>query len=171
MLGYWKHDKNEANTKDWLKTEDLVKIENDFLFIQGRLNETIHLSTGIAILPSPLEQQLKQNSLFENVMLFGENKEFLSLFCQLNINEWEIFLRKHAKSDECKSSTITMRLKSILLIRVKSILHAVPSNSHIQSIFPTLDPWSIDNGLINAQGKVNRSAVTAYFSKEIKSLN
>jgi len=171
MLGYWNDKKSEIKPDDWLKTEDLVRLENDYLFIKGRMNETIHLSTGLAILPTPLEQQLNQNALFENVMLFGENKEFLSLFCQLNADEWKVFLQKHAKSDEYKSDEITKRLKSILLVRVKAILYAMPGNSHIQSIFPTLDSWSNDNGLINAQGKVNRVAVANHFTKEIDSLN
>lgn len=86
----------------WLKTDDLVHLENDYLFFKRRMNETIHLSTGIAILPSSLEQQLNQNTPLENAMLFRKNKEFLSLFCQFNANEWQLFPQKHAKKDESK---------------------------------------------------------------------
>ena len=171
MLGYWKDENSTLKSGDWLKTQDLVRIENEYLFIEGRKNETIHLSTGESISPSPIEHQLKQDSLFDNVMLFGENKECLSLFCQLNIDEWNVFRGKYAKRKELKSDVITERLKSILLIRVNAILQTVPGHPHIHLIFPTLELWSADNGLLNAQGKVNKKAVETHFKTDIKTLN
>jgi len=171
MLGYWNDKKSEIRPEDWLKTEDLVRLENDYLFIEGRKNETIHLSTGEAILPSPIEQQLRQDALFENVMLFGDNKESLSLFCQLNLDTWQTFRKKYAKRKELKSEIFTDRLKSILLIRINAILQTVPGHPHIHLVFPTLDPWNLENGLLNAQGKVNKKAVEAFFDKDINLIN
>ena len=171
MLGYWNDKKSEIRPEDWLKTEDLVRLENDYLFIEGRKNETIHLSTGEAILPSPIEQQLRQDALFENVMLFGDNKESLSLFCQLNLDTWQTFRKKYAKRKELKSEVFTDRLKSILLIRINAILQTVPGHPHIHLVFPTLDPWNLENGLLNAQGKVNKKAVEAFFDKDINLIN
>ena len=171
MLGYWNDKKSEIKPDDWLKTEDLVRLENDYLFIEGRKNDTIHLSTGEAVLPSPIEQQLRQDALFENMMLFGDNKESLSLFCQLNPDTWQTFRKKYAKRKELKSDIFTDRLKSILLIRINAILQTVPGHPHIHLVFPTLNPWTPENGLLNAQGKVNKKAVEAFFGKDINAIN
>jgi len=171
MLGYWNNEESITKPDDWLKTADLAHIKNDYLFIKGRKNETIHLSTGEAVIPAPIEQQLNQDALFENVMLFGENKETLSLFCQLNLEEWKKFRNKYAKHKELKSDIFTDRLKSILLIRVNTILRTIPGHPHIHLIFPTLKPWTVDNGLLNAQGKVNKGATKKFFIENIKALD
>ena len=169
MLGYWKDNKPD-NSIEWLETQDIVRIEDEYIFIDGRKNQTIHLSTGEAILPLPIERQLTQDNLFENVMLFGENQEKLSLLCQLNAEEWQVFLEKYAKRKELRSEEFTDRLKSILLVRINALLQSIPGHPHINLVFPTLETWSAENGLLNAQGKVNRERVREYFTKEIESL-
>jgi len=169
MLGYW-NDPKPDEPIEWLETQDIVRLEDDYIFIDGRKNQTIHLSTGEAILPLPIERQLTQDSLFENVMLYGENQEKLSLFCQLNSEEWKVFLEKYAKRKELKSKEFTDRLHSILLVRINALLQSIPGRPHINFVFPTLEPWSVENGLLNAQGKVIKESVKYYFAKEIAKL-
>ncbi|HFE37543.1 MAG TPA: hypothetical protein ENK06_03855 [Gammaproteobacteria bacterium] len=167
MLGYWNEEKTKLLADNWLPTTDLARLENDYLFIDGRKNRTIHLSTGEAVLPLPIERALLKDNLFEHVMLAGENREKVYLLCQLNRNEWQAFRKKYANNEEKTFDDFTPRLKSILLLRINLKLRTVPGHPRISLIYPSLEPWSVENGLLNAQGKINKQAVELFFSNDI----
>ncbi len=170
MLGYWGDENSTLKPDDWLETKDLVRMEDNYLFVEGRQNRTLHLSTGEIIYPLPIEKQLAQNALFDQVMLYGENQEQVSLLCQLNLEEWRLFRKTAVKRHETEETKITEKLKDILLLRVNLILRALPDQPVIPVIFFTLTPWSLENGMINGMGKVNRKAVEVFFAKEISTL-
>ena len=83
MLGYW--DNPEATRQilgadGWLNSGDTARIDaQGHVFITGRLKEIIVMSNGEKIAPVDVENAILRDPLFEQVMLLGEAKPYLSV--------------------------------------------------------------------------------------------
>ena len=87
MLGYWNNQQASMNMIDnegWLHTGDQAKIENKMIYITGRLKEIIVLSNGKKVPPADMELAISIDNLFDQVMIVGENRPFLSAIVVLN---------------------------------------------------------------------------------------
>lgn len=68
MLGYWGDRKTSSEAFDasgWLKTGDIGHMEDGRLYIDGRLNEVLVLSTGKKAHPTQIEDAILLDPLFE----------------------------------------------------------------------------------------------------------
>ncbi|MFM7846250.1 MAG: AMP-dependent synthetase/ligase, partial [Planctomycetota bacterium] len=89
MLGYYRDEPltQEVCREGWLHTGDLGRIEPDgFLVITGRLKELIATKQGKKIPPVPLEQQLTADPLIAQVMIVGEQRDYLTA---LIVPDWK----------------------------------------------------------------------------------
>jgi len=168
MTGYW-NDTNLTESKlinDELHTGDIVTLDHDVLHIKSRKSQKIQLSNGKHILPNPIENQIVKDSLFNNVFLYGDNHEKLTLICQLSEQHWKSFLSKTiGKKNE--SSEIN---KTILSIRVNTLIKSLPDQNRIDFIVPTFEAWTHENGLLNAQGSINRKNIEHRYAEELNSI-
>ena len=87
-MGYL-NDENKTvesfNEEGWLRTGDLGKIDEGFLYITGRLKELIITAGGENIPPVQIETNLKNElpNLISNSMLIGDKRKFLSILITL----------------------------------------------------------------------------------------
>jgi len=103
MLGYWKNKKatKEIIDKDgWLHTGDQVRIENNHIYIVGRIKEIIVLSTGEKIPPGDMETIASNDPLFDQVLIHGEGKPYLVALIVLNESRWRKIADKHGLQDQ-----------------------------------------------------------------------
>jgi long-chain acyl-CoA synthetase len=93
MLGYWKDPgaTRAATTEDgWLNSGDIARIdEHGRITITGRLKEIIVMSTGEKVPPADMEAAILQDALFEQVMLIGDGRSYLSALVVLNSRNWQ----------------------------------------------------------------------------------
>jgi len=81
MLGYWKNPQATAETirDGWLHTGDLGELDADnFLTITGRKKDLLVLSNGKKVVPTHVEATLLADECFEQVVVYGEGKSFLT---------------------------------------------------------------------------------------------
>lgn len=160
MLGYWH---NEIATKDiidvdgWLHTGDKAKIEREHIYITGRLKEIIVLSNGEKVPPSDIELAITTDPLFEQVMVLGEGKPFLSALVVLNGQQ----LRQLCESLAIKgdSDPNSEAIRSVLMQRIKSKLMTFPGYAKIYRLHADLSPWSVENALITPTLKLKRQQI------------
>ena len=92
MLGYWHNPEatREVLSEDgWLTTGDQVQIdERGFVRITGRLKDIIVMGNGEKIPPVDMELAIQLDPLFEQILIFGEAKPYLSAVTVLNDDEW-----------------------------------------------------------------------------------
>ena len=94
MLGYYKDPERTAAvmTGDYFHTGDKGEIDTDgFLKITGRKKEMFKTSGGKYIIPTLIENTLKESNFIEQVMVIGENKKMPAALIQLNfefVAEW-----------------------------------------------------------------------------------
>ena len=106
MMGYYKDPEKTASvmTGDYFHTGDKGEIDSDgFLKITGRKKEMFKTSGGKYIIPTLLENELKQSRFIEQVMVVGEGEKMPGAIIQPNyefIREWIDYKKKKiGKSD------------------------------------------------------------------------
>ena len=92
MLGYWNlPDATKAmfTADGWLNTGDTARFDaTGHLYITGRLKEIIVMSNGEKVPPVDMEAAILQDNLFEQVLVLGEGRPYLTAFVVVNPDQW-----------------------------------------------------------------------------------
>ncbi len=169
MLGYWN---NETATKEaidehgWFHTGDKAKIENNHIYITGRIKEIIVLSNGEKVPPSDIELAIGSDPLFEQIIVIGEAKPFLTAIITIEENNWQQFAASQSVSTDEASLKIE-KIKNIFLERINKQLAAFPGYAKIIRAHIVLKPWEIGDGLITPTLKIKRAKINEKYEKEI----
>ena len=81
MQGYWRNPeatRAAIDAEGWLHTGDLAEIRDGRIYIRGRLKDILVMSNGEKLSPQDVEFALLRDPVFEQVMLVGEARPFLS---------------------------------------------------------------------------------------------
>jgi len=162
MLGYWNNPEATHEIIDdegWLHTGDVVRIERDHIYITGRLKEIIVLANGENIPPAELELAITTDPLFEQAMIIGEGKPFLSALVVLNRHNWEMLADSLAVPANKESSLADPAVQTELLNRIKDKLAPFPGYAKIFRVEATLEPWTVEAGLITPTMKLKRNCL------------
>ena len=173
MLGYWN---NHAATADvigsdgWVHTGDQARIENDHIYITGRLKDILILSNGEKVPPTDMESAIAIDPLIEQVMVIGEGQSFLSALVVLNSDEWIKLANKFVIDPYLKESLDDSRIHNHIVNLMRKALHEFPSYAKIRRVSLTLEQWTVENGLMTPTLKVKRNKVIELNSENIKKI-
>lgn len=148
MQGYWNEPEASAAMVDadgWLHTGDLAGLHEGRYTIKGRKKDILVMSNGEKFSPQDAELAILADPTFEQVMLIGEGKPFLTLACVTqNTNERDLVRRANAE------------------------LATFPRWVKVRQVIASTEPWTVDNGLLTPTMKVKRAAVLERFKTEIE---
>jgi long-chain acyl-CoA synthetase len=170
MTVYWKDDAKTARTLDptgWLSTGDVAEIRDGRIFIRGRLREMIVLSIGEKVNPNVVEAELTRDPLFEQAVVVGNRRPYLVAVIVLNADAWRLFAADKGLEPQRPNYAAS---KFELLARITSLLVALPRYAQVRAMHLTLEPWTIEAGLLTPTLKVKRDVVVRLFAKEIDDL-
>jgi long-chain acyl-CoA synthetase len=147
MKGYWNNPEASAKSLEggWLHTGDLAEIRDGRIFIRGRLKDVLVLSNGEKLPPQDVELAILSDPIFEQGMLVGEGRPFLTLVAVTQ------------ETDE----------KS-LIQRANERLKAFPRYIRVRRVVASRESWTVDNGLLTPTLKVRREKVQKQFGSEIE---
>lgn len=172
MLGYWRAPEATAAAIDaagWLHTGDLARLEDSHLYLTGRRKEILVLSNGENIPPAPLEGAIALDPLFDQVMIVGEGKPFLSALAVINPDSWQRAAQALGVSGD-QEGLRTRQATQFLLSRIGSRLHAFPRYAKVRRIHATLEPWTVESGLLTPTLKLRRQAILRRFAADVAAL-
>jgi long-chain acyl-CoA synthetase len=168
MLGYWNNpDATRAvlGPDGWLNSGDTARIdEQGHVFITGRLKEIIVLSNGEKVPPADIESAIARDSLFEQVMLLGEGKPYLTVMTVLAADPWK---KLAAEKGLDPAATGAKPVEELLRARITAQMKAFPGYAQVRRVTATLDPWTVENGLLTPTMKLKRAKVMEKFHGEI----
>ncbi|MBR9756536.1 MAG: long-chain fatty acid--CoA ligase [Algicola sp.] len=164
MLGYYKDPEKTASvmTGDYFHTGDKGEIDNNgFLKITGRKKEMFKTSGGKYVIPTLIENELKQSRFIEQVMVIGEGEKMPAAFIQPNfefVTEW--IERKHKKITAtpeaiCEAHDIIERIQK----EVDRCNTKFGKWEQIKRFELTPVVWSIDSGHLTPTMKMKRDVI------------
>lgn len=164
MMGYYKDPEKTAEvmTGDYFHTGDKGEIDADgFLKITGRKKEMFKTSGGKYIIPTLLENDLKQSLFIEQVMVIGEGEKMPGAFIQPNfdfVRDW-IELKGH----KIGSSEQEISSSEIVINRIQKEVDKYNKKfgkwEQIKRFELTPEAWTIDAGHLTPTMKIKRSVI------------
>jgi long-chain acyl-CoA synthetase len=148
MLGYWRNPEATRAVLDdegWLNTGDQVETRDGNIYIKGRTKDILVLSNGEKVPPQEVETAILSDGIFEQVILVGEGRAYLTLLAVTQETDRKKLIR-------CANE----KLKNF------------PRYIRVRRVIPLKEPWSIENGLLTPTLKVKRKQVHEKFNTEIE---
>ena len=174
MLGYWNNHKATAQMIDpdgWLHTGDQARIgERGHIYITGRIKDILVLSNGEKVPPGDMESAIALDPLIEQVMVIGEGKSFLSALLVLDGDRWAGFAQDQGVDPLAPGSLAEPKVLSAVGLRIKQALKGFPGYAKIRQLHLSLEPWTIDGGLITPTLKVKRAKVLERYAAEVEAM-
>lgn len=174
MLGYWNNPeatKAVISADGWLNSGDIASIDaQGHVTITGRLKEIIVLSTGEKVPPADMEAAILRDPLFEQVMLVGEMRSYLSVLVVLNPARGQNFIAQYGLNDHLNNEQQRQQVEEILLDKVTHQTSEFPGYAKIRRVAVSQEPWSVGNGLLTPTMKLKRTKVLEKYKAEVDRL-
>ncbi len=170
MLGYWNDQQaTEAviDSEGWLHSGDKARIDNNHVYITGRIKEILVLANGEKVPPADMEMAIALDPLFEQVMVIGDDRPFLTALLVLNPEQWERVARELQLDVSDPAALASDDLKMLVSDKLARQLAEFPGYARIHGITCTLEPWSIENELITPTLKLKRNRIMEHFAVDI----
>lgn len=173
MMGYWKRPEDTRQAVDgegWLHTGDQAEIVDNHIFIRGRLKDILVTSTGKKVAPADMEMCITQDPLFDQAMVIGEGRPYIAALIVLNRPAWGALAAALSLDADDPASLHSLRTSEVVLDKIRELLHAFPGHAQVRAVHLTLEPWSIENGLLTPTMKLKRPEIERRFPEEIRQL-
>ena len=173
MLGYWNNHvatRQMIDPDGWLHSGDQARVENGHIFITGRIKDILVLSNGEKAPPVDMEAAICLDPLFEQALVVGEARPYLSALIVLNSDHWFRFAGDLGLDAFDPNSLNDERLHNTVLGRVRTQLHEFPGYAKIRRVALTLQPWTIDDGLLTPTLKFKRAAILDKFAVQVEAM-
>ena len=169
MLGFWNQPEETRRVIDaegWLHTGDKARIEDGRIYLTGRIKEIIVLSNGEKVSPADMEIAIAADPLFEQVLIIGEARPYLTALAVLNDVQW----RRLASERGFDAAVNSSRKEKLVLARLSACLREFPGYAQIYHLAFVSEPWSVDNGLLTPTMKIKRARILERYAKEIEQM-
>lgn len=172
MRGYWNDPEKTAEAIDaegWLHTGDVGYIDNDgFLVITDRIKDLIVTSNGKNIAPAPIEGMLLADPLFEQAVILGDNRPFLTLLVTPSMPQLEELAAKlHVTASDRESLLSHPAIIDEVRQRVTAVTGKLARHEQIKDLRIMFEEFTQENGLLTPTLKVRRREVERRFKEVI----
>ena len=150
FLGYWKRPQQTAEVlrNGWLHTGDQGEIDASGNWrIVGRIKNLIVLGTGHKIAPETLEQDIAHRLPgAQQVLLVGNGRGYLS-----------VIVTGTVRGDQVQAA-------------LDAVNPSLPHYKQIRAFCLRAEPFSLDNGMLTANGKLKRDLISTRMKNEIEEM-
>jgi len=168
MMGYWQDPESTARAIDqegWLHSGDKARIVDGYIYITGRIKDIIVMSNGEKVSPVDMEHSILADPLFDQVLIIGESRPYLTALLVLNATEWEKYA---AEKQFHPVDGMTEEVEKAFLERISECLREFPGYAQIYQLTRVTEPWTVENNLLTATLKKKRNKIEETYIKEIE---
>lgn len=162
MLGYWNNPTATREMIDedgWLHTGDKGVLENNHIYITGRLKEIIVLSNGEKVPPVDMEIAIALDPVVEQVLVLGEGKPFLSAIVVLESETWRLEAEALGVDVEDAAALNSETVCKWMLARIATQLKGFPGYAKLRAVSVRTTPWNISDGTMTPTMKLRRAVI------------
>jgi len=178
MKGYYQDEEATAQViKDgWLYTGDLVEIEDGYIRITGRKKDILVTSGGKNISPAVIENLIVEDDLIAQVMVYGDNKKYLTALVVPNYERAAAMAAKIGLGDLPEEELTPEKLAAnkdlydLLMKRIEGHTAELAPYEHVKRIFLLDRELTEDDGELTPTMKVKRNIVSKKFKDELDAL-
>ncbi len=173
MLGYWKDEAatREAVVDSWLRTGDCGRLDADgFLTVAEPAQDRI-VTAGGDVSPAPIEERLLADPLFEQAVLLGDGRPYLTVLLKPSRDQLEALaerlqLRWHSLDELVRDPRVLKEVRS----RVAAVSARLPRNQRIGDLRLLLEDLSREHGLLTGSLRARRRQVEQRFAGLIEEM-
>ena len=103
-------------------------------------------------------------------MVVGEGKPYLAALLVLNAGAWRAMAKRWSLPSEDPAALTDVRLQHHIENLCRQSLARFPEYAQVRRFWLTLEPWTIDNGLLTPTLKLKRLSIEKRFAKHILDL-
>jgi long-chain acyl-CoA synthetase len=122
------------------------------------------------VTPEDVEMALMLDPLIDQAMVVGEGKPYLAALLVMNAEAWHVMAQRWSLPADDSATLADMRLQHHVKVICQESLKHFPNYAKVRRFWLTLEPWTIDNGLVTPTMKLKRSAIEKRFSEQILQL-
>ncbi len=178
MKGYWKNEKSTAETirEGWLHTGDMGNVDKDgFLYVLGRFKSLLISDDGEKYSPEGIEETITDRSPYiDHLMLYNNQNKYTSALLVPNKEALERWAKNH------KINLSDPEGQKAVLLEIEAVVNQYKQGGKYDNLFPSRwlpaviaileESFTVDNRLLNSQGKMVRSKIVAYHQDKINYL-
>ncbi|AXT19637.1 long-chain fatty acid--CoA ligase [Flavobacteriaceae bacterium AU392] len=175
MLGYYKDPEKTAEViiDGYFHTGDKGELSDDgFLKITGRKKEMFKTSGGKYVIPTLLEDILKQSRFIEQVMVIGEGEKMPAAIIQPNFDFIKDWIER--KNKDVGTTEAEIASSQIIIERIQEEINSCNMNfgnwEQIKRFELTPEVWSIDAGHLTPTMKMKRSVIKNIYAHLIEKI-
>jgi long-chain acyl-CoA synthetase len=175
MLGY--HNKPEETRKaidneGWFHTGDQGQFDRfGNLIITGRIKELIVTSYGKKIAPIPIEEKICSCGYVEQVMLYGDKKNFIVALVVPNKKQIEYYAQKHNITGKDYNELVANdKIKNLLNQEIERATVDLSPYEKIKAFTIIPEGFTIDNGMLTPTLKLRRNKVLEKYKPLIEAM-
>ncbi len=173
MLGYWNNPEATHATIDnggWLHTGDKATQRGQHYFITGRMKEIIVMSNGEKVPPTDMEGAIVLDPYIDQVAVVGEGKPYLTALLVLSQDKWPALAQRLGLAADDLASLSHSTLHQLIIQRIAVRLKDFPGYAQIYRVFMTLEPWTVENGMLTASLKQKRDLIIKHYQTQVDAM-
>jgi len=120
--------------------------------------------------PVDMEQAITLEQDFEQALIVGEGKSYLSALIVLNGETWPQLAQQHGLDPLDIESLKDKKLMAAVLKTITKALHDFPGYAKVRRVSLSLKPWTIEDGFVTPTLKIKRAKVVEANQKEIEAM-
>jgi long-chain acyl-CoA synthetase len=175
MKGYWNNPRAtaEAIRDGWLYTGDLGSLDADgFLKITGRKKELLVLSNGKKVIPSEVEGRLLADPCFDQVVIHGEGRKYLTALVVPHWDNLRRVLREGGAVADGSPGALAAdpAVAALLGRRMETALTDLAPWECPKRFVVLARPFSIAGDELTVSLKLRRGVIFENYKKELEAL-
>ena len=183
MLGYYRDEQQTSVvTRDgWLHTGDIGELdEAGYLTISGRRKEIIATKQGKKIPPLPLEAQLAALTLIDQVMVIGDERDYLIALVVPDLSAAAALFGGAADSSADSSLTAAewsleqaccrVELQQAIAAQIATAQRPAARHERIRKVALVADRFTVENGLLTSKLTLRRALIAARHAPAIEAM-
>lgn len=166
MLGYHGlEEENEAifverDGRRGIRTGDTGYFDGQgFLHLTGRVKEQYKLSNGKYVVPSALEQKLRESAFIDNLMVYGEGRDFNVALIVPNFEKLSEWAAARGLPTDLDSLIHHPEVRALYEREIIQHSGSFKGYEHIRRFRLVTEPFTPENGLLTPTLKIRREQI------------
>ncbi len=174
MKGYWNKPEETAAafTPDgWLRTGDIGRIEDGFLFITDRKKEMLVNAYGKNVAPAPIEAALASMRYAASAVLIGDRQKFISALIVPRFDRLEAWARDNGVDAGSRARLVAdPRVQALFQREIDALNAGQPHENQVRKFTLLPGEFSLEGGELTPTLKIKRRVVAEKYAGAIRAM-